>query len=100
MNSINSNVVVLEGSTSYHFQNPKSNMLSNLIGFEQYVHRKIIPPQFNILSAENQKGVNAVQRCSVEKQKDAIAIDFYSDSAPLVVNGTLLNNDNALLALN
>ena len=27
-------------------------------------------------SAENQKGVNAVQRCSAEKQKGAIAIDF------------------------
>ena len=28
------------------------------------------------LSAENQKGANAVQRCSVENQKSAIAIDF------------------------
>ena len=27
-------------------------------------------------SAENQKGVNAVQQCSVENQKGAIAIDF------------------------
>ena len=29
-----------------------------------------------ILSAENQKGVNAVQQCSVENQNGAIAIDF------------------------
>ena len=27
-------------------------------------------------SVENQKGVNAVQQCSVENQKGAIAIDF------------------------
>ena len=26
--------------------------------------------------AENQKGINTVQECSVENQKDAIAIDF------------------------
>ena len=26
--------------------------------------------------AESQKGVNAVQRCSIENQKGAIAIDF------------------------
>ena len=30
----------------------------------------------DILSAENQKAVNAVHRCSVEKQKGTIAIDF------------------------
>ena len=29
----------------------------------------------NISSAENQKGVNADQRCSIENQKGAIAID-------------------------
>ena len=31
---------------------------------------------YNILSAENQKGVNAVQQCSVDKQKGTIIIDF------------------------
>ena len=31
---------------------------------------------WNISLAENHKGLNAVQRCSVEKQKGAIAIDF------------------------
>ena len=30
----------------------------------------------NVLSAESQKGVIAVQRCSVENMKCAIAIDF------------------------
>ena len=29
-----------------------------------------------ISSAENQKGVNAVQQCSIENQKGTIAIDF------------------------
>ena len=29
-----------------------------------------------MLSAESQKGIDAVQRCSVENQKGAIAIDF------------------------
>ena len=28
------------------------------------------------LSAESQKGVNVVQQCSIENQKDYIAIDF------------------------
>ena len=52
-------------------------------------------------SAESQKGVNDVQRCSVENQKGAIAIEFVmSDSALLVLNGTLLNSDKALVALN
>ena len=54
----------------------------------------------NISSVESQKGVIAVQRCSVENQKGAIAIDFDSDSALLVLNGTSLNCNNALLALN
>ena len=30
----------------------------------------------SISSAENQKGINAVQRCSIENQKGTIAIDF------------------------
>ena len=30
----------------------------------------------NISSAENQKGVNAIQRCSVENQNGTVAIDF------------------------
>ena len=29
-----------------------------------------------IFSAENQKGVNVVQRCSTENQKGGITIDF------------------------
>ena len=38
---------------------------------------------------------------STESQKGAIAIDIlYSDSALLVLNGTSLNIDSALLALN
>ena len=30
----------------------------------------------NVLSTENQKGINSVQNCSVENQKGDIAIDF------------------------
>ena len=30
----------------------------------------------NVSSAENQKGIDAVQWCSIENQKGAIAIDF------------------------
>ena len=52
-------------------------------------------------SAESQKGVNAVQWCSVENQKGALAIGFiHTDNAPLTLNGTSLNSVNALLALN
>ena len=51
------------------------------------------PPPFPISSAENQKGINVVQRCSVENQK------VYGDSVLLVLKGTLLKSVNALLAL-
>ena len=52
-------------------------------------------------SAENQKDVNADQWYPIENQKGVIAIIIvYSDSALLVINRTLLNSDNALLALN
>ena len=56
-------------------------------------------------SVESQKGAINIQRYSVENQKGAIAIDivhlsWYSDNALLVLNGTSLNIDNALLALN
>ena len=33
-------------------------------------------------SVENQKGVNAVEGCSVDKQKGAIAIDFVKQERP------------------
>ena len=33
-------------------------------------------PTSIISSAESQKGINAVQRCSIENQKGTIAIDF------------------------
>ena len=36
----------------------------------------------SLSSAENQKGVNAVQRCSVENQKGAISIDFVQGYRP------------------
>ena len=32
--------------------------------------------KFCMSSAESQKGVNDVQRCSMENQSDALAIDF------------------------
>ena len=52
-------------------------------------------------SSESQKGVNAVQQCSVENQKGAVLIELvYSDSALLVLNGTSLRWINVLLAFN
>ena len=51
--------------------------------------------------AESQKGVNAVQQCSVQNQKSAITIFLNSDSALLVLNGTAFEpHFDALLALN
>ena len=52
-------------------------------------------------SVESQKGLYAVQRCSVEKQKGARSLNkVYVDSALLVVNRTSFNGSvNALLAL-
>ena len=44
----------------------------------------------------NQKGINAVQECSVENQKGTIAIDFVQDtgySTLQVLKGTSLNSD-------
>ena len=53
------------------------------------------------LSVDCQKGVNAVQRCSIENQKGAIAVQsLYGDSALLVLNGISLNSVNTLLAVN
>ena len=69
------------------------------------IHKILWEIQFELIlhisSVESQQGINAVQWCSVENQKGAIAIDcMYSDSALLVLNGTTLNIANALLALN
>ena len=51
----------------------------------------------NISSVESHKGVIADQRCSVENQKVAIAIDFVQQYSALhVLNGTSFN---ALLVL-
>ena len=52
-----------------------------------------------VQSVERQKGVNVVQRCSVENQKGAITVQSLCDSALLVLNGTSLSSINALLAL-
>ena len=55
----------------------------------------------NISSVKSQKGINAAKLCPIGNQKSAIAIDIVgSDSALLVLNGTSLNTDRALLALN
>ena len=42
----------------------------SVCGWRDLIHSK------EILSAENQKGINAVQECSDENQKGAITIDF------------------------
>ena len=32
--------------------------------------------EIQISSSESQRGINAIQQCSIENQKDTIAIDF------------------------
>ena len=58
----------------------------------------IVNVQNYILLTESQKGVNAVQRCSIENQKDAITVQSLWASALLVLNGTLFDSINAILA--
>ena len=56
-----------------------------------------------ISSVESQKGAINIHWCSVENQKGGIAActkSWYGDTALLVLNGTSLNTDSALLALN
>ena len=55
---------------------------------------------FFISSAESQKGAIADQRCSVENQKGVLPLTLYSNSTLLVLNGTSLSCNNALMALN
>ena len=52
-----------------------------------------------ISSIESQKGVNAVQRCSVENRRVLSLYKVYGNSALLVLNRTLSNSINALLTL-
>ena len=53
-----------------------------------------------VLSVESQKVVITFQQCSVdENQKGLWLYKVYGNSALLVLNGTSLNSDNALLAL-
>ena len=52
------------------------------------------------ISVESQKGIIAVHRCSLENQKGVLLYKVFSDSALLVLNGTSLNCNNVLLALN
>ena len=49
---------------------------------------------------ESQKGENAVQGCSFENQKVAIAIDLVQRIAPFWFPTPSLNSINTLLALN
>ena len=55
-----------------------------------------------MLLAESKKGIDTVQRCFVESQKGAIAIDFVKIALLhfVILNGTSSNSANALLALN
>ena len=76
---------------------------------------KLCERKENNLSAEGKKGINDVQRCSIQNQKGTITRlctviaafclegryhqTLYSNCALLVLNGTSLNSVNALLAL-
>ena len=52
-----------------------------------------------ILSIECQKGVIIIERCSIENQEGAVAVQslWRSDSTLLVLNETFFNRVNALL---
>ena len=50
-------------------------------------------------SVESQKGAINIQRCSAQNQKGAIAAQSICDSALLVLNGTSLTIESALLTL-
>ena len=55
--------------------------------------------------AENQKGITYIQQpifnnIPLRTRKALSPKTLYSDSALLILNGTLLNSDNTLLALN
>ena len=55
--------------------------------------------QEHVSSVESQKGVIAAQRCSIENQKDRLLMyKVYGNSALLVLNGTSLICNIALLA--
>ena len=66
-----------------------------------YYFLELRPVHFHtdIWSVESQKVVINIQRCSVDNQKGGIAVQGHCDSALLVLNGTSLNSDNALLVL-
>ena len=58
---------------------------------------------FQISSVESQKGIINIERCSFEALRTGRALSLYKiydDSTLLVLNGTSLNNDSTLLALN
>ena len=71
---------------------------------DQIIDQSAINPSIlYISSVESQKGANNIQRCSDQNQKSRRALSLYkvySDSALLVLNGTSLNSDSALLAIN
>ena len=50
-------------------------------------------------SVENQKGVNILKRFCWDPEQRYCCTKVYGDSDLLVLNGTLLNSVNALLAL-
>ena len=51
-------------------------------------------------SVERQKGTNAARQCSAENYKGATSVyKVFCDNTLLVLNGTLLNSINALLAI-
>ena len=55
---------------------------------------------WSISSVESQKGMHAAQQCPIEFQKGTASLYIvYGISTLLVLNGTLLNSTNAILAL-
>ena len=61
----------------------------------------LCPQYHSTLPAESQNGINDIQRCYRENHKGANAVQsLWLYSVLLILNGTLLNSINALLALN
>ena len=95
---------LLSSSLSIHTTVPNFFFKPDLYGYVRKVvmlMSYVVSYESHISSVESQKGAIIIQRCFVENQKGATAIDIVQQfSTLLVVNRTSLNIDSALLGLN
>ena len=79
------------------------NVVHVALPSKQTILNKIFFPYICKLSVESQKGISAVQSCSILRIRRELSLyNVYGDSALLVLNRTLYitNSMNTLLALN